>query len=71
MATGNKYRARALDLLAQANAAKNAATRIKLESLAAAFLSLAKQAQRNADLVIDFAAASGTTIKAKIGMAPG
>jgi len=58
MATGDKYRARALDLLAQADAAKNDTTRIKFESLAAAFLRLAKQAQRNEDLVVDFGAGS-------------
>jgi hypothetical protein len=54
MAAGDKYRARALEFLAQAETAKNAETRTKFESLAAAYTRLAIQAERNEGLVIDF-----------------
>jgi hypothetical protein len=54
MTAGDKYRARALELLAQAETAKDAETRTKFESLAAAFMRLAIQAERNEALVIDF-----------------
>jgi len=54
MAMGDQYRAKALELLAQAETAKDAETRAKFESLAAAFRRLAMQAERNDGLVIDF-----------------
>jgi hypothetical protein len=54
VATGDKYRARALELLAQAETATDAEARAKFENLAAAFLRLAIQAERNEGLVIDF-----------------
>ena len=54
MAAGDKYRARALELLAQAETAKDAETRAKFENLAAAFTRLAMQAERNDGLVMDF-----------------
>lgn len=53
MAEGDKYRARALELQAQAKTAKDGSTRAKFENLAAAFVRLAIQADKNADLVID------------------
>src|SRR5262249_35810641 len=48
------YRAKALELLAQAEIAKDADTRGNFESLAAAFLRLAMQVERNEGVVIDF-----------------
>lgn len=55
MSVGDKYRARALELLAQAETAKDSETRVKFENLAAAFSRLAVQADKNEGLVIDFA----------------
>ena len=54
MAAGDKYRAKALEFLAQAETAKDAQTRAKFEGLAAAYNRLAMQAERNEGLVIDF-----------------
>jgi hypothetical protein len=54
MASGDKYRARALEFLAQAETAKDAETRTKFESLAAAYMRLVIQAERNEGLVVDF-----------------
>jgi hypothetical protein len=48
MSAGDKYRARALELLARAETAKDGRTRAKFENLAAAFNRLALQAERNA-----------------------
>jgi len=48
------YRAKALELLAQAEIAKDADTRGNFESLAAAFLRLAMRVERNEGVVIDF-----------------
>ena len=56
MAAGDKYRARALGLFAQAETANHVEMRAKLENLAAAFTRLAMQAERNAELVVDFEA---------------
>jgi hypothetical protein len=50
MAVGDNYRQRALELYAQAETAKDATSRAKFESLAAAFMRLALQAERNAQL---------------------
>jgi hypothetical protein len=56
MAAGDKYRARALELFAHAETANHVEMRAKLENLAAAFTRLAMQAERNAELVVDFEA---------------
>jgi hypothetical protein len=56
MAAGDKYRARALELFAQAETANHVELRAKLKNLAAAFTRLAVQAERNAELVVDFEA---------------
>ncbi len=63
MVAGDKYRARALELLAQADTAADPDTRAKFENLAAAFLRLAMQAERNTELVIDFELPSEDTHK--------
>jgi hypothetical protein len=65
MVAGDRYRARALELLAQAETAKDAETRAKFENLAAAFIRLAIQAERNAALVIDFELPSEKDQKSK------
>ena len=44
---GDKYRAKALDLLARAETESDPQIRAEFENLAAAFLRLAKQAERN------------------------
>ncbi|MGB9297577.1 MAG: hypothetical protein WCB52_15385 [Pseudolabrys sp.] len=54
MAPGDTYRARALELLARAEVETDPETRAEFENLAAAFLRLAEQAERNSKLVIDF-----------------
>jgi hypothetical protein len=54
MAVGDNYRAKALELLAHAETEKDPAARTELENLAAAYLRLAEQAERNSGLVIDF-----------------
>ena len=54
MAPGDAYRARALELLARAEVETDPETRAEFENLAAAFLRLAEQAERNTKLVIDF-----------------
>ena len=54
MSAADKYRARALELLAQAETTKDVDTRAKFENLVAAFMRLATHAERNAELVIDF-----------------
>src|SRR5262249_4972160 len=48
------YWPKTLELLAQAETAKDADTRANFEGLAAAFLRLAMQVERNEGLVIDF-----------------
>jgi hypothetical protein len=54
MAAGDNYRAKALELLAQAETERDQAARAELESLAAAYLRLAEQAERNSALTIEF-----------------
>ena len=54
MVVGDNYRAKALELLARAETENNPAIRAEFENLAAAYLRLAEQAERNAGLVIDF-----------------
>ena len=54
MAAGDKYRARALELYARAESAKDTETRAKLEGLATAFNRLAMQAEKNAGLIVEF-----------------
>ena len=47
MVPGDKYRAKALELLACAETQSNQQIRAEFENLAAAFLRLAEQAERN------------------------
>jgi len=54
MTTGDGYRAKALELLARADGEIDSQTRTEFENLAAAFLRLAEQAERNAALIIEF-----------------
>lgn len=54
MATGDRYRAKALDPLAHADGETDSQIRTEFENLAAAFLRLAEQAERNAALTIEF-----------------
>ena len=54
MAVGDNYRAKALELLAHAETERDPIARAQLESLAAAYLRLAEQAERNSDLIIEF-----------------
>lgn len=54
MTAGDHYRARALELLARADGEINREMRAELENLAAAFLRLAEQAERNTKLIVDF-----------------
>jgi len=53
MAVGDNYRAKALELLAHADTERDQAARAELESLAAAYLRLAEQAERNSDLILE------------------
>jgi len=54
MGAGDGYRAKALKLLALADGANDQTTKAQCENLAAAFLRLAEQAERNAALTIEF-----------------
>jgi hypothetical protein len=54
MAAGDNYRAKALQLLAKAEVETNPDIRADFENLAAAFMRLAEQAERNAALTIEF-----------------
>ena len=54
MSAGNKYRAKALQLLARAQIENDLAMRAEFENSAAAFLRLAEQAERNAAFVVEF-----------------
>ena len=54
MTAGDGYRAKALELLARADVEADLQMRAELENLAAAFLRLAEQAQRNTRLIIEF-----------------
>jgi hypothetical protein len=54
MAAGDRYRAKALELLALADGENDQTVKSDFENLAAAFLRLAEQAERNAALTIEF-----------------
>jgi hypothetical protein len=54
MAAVDRYRGKALELLARADGENDQTVRAELENLAAAFLRLAEQAERNAALTIEF-----------------
>jgi len=54
MAVGDHYRAKALELLAHADTERDPQARAELENLAAAYLRLAEQAERNSGLTIEF-----------------
>jgi len=54
MAVGDNYRAKALELLAHADTERDPQARAELENLAAAYLRLAEQAERNSGLIIEF-----------------
>ena len=54
MAAGDRYRAKALEILARADGENDQSVKADLENLAAAFLRLAEQAERNAALTIEF-----------------
>jgi len=51
---GAGYRAKALELLGRADVETDLQMRAELENLAAAFLRLAEQAERNTKLTIEF-----------------
>ena len=65
MTPGDRYRAKALELLARAEVERDPQLRTEFETLAAAFLRLAEQAERNAALTIDFALPSDEAGKPK------
>jgi len=54
MVAGDNYRAKALELLARAEVETDPTINADFENLAAAFLRLAEQAERNAALTIEF-----------------
>jgi hypothetical protein len=54
MASGDGYRAKALELLAHAEMESDPMLRGGFENLAAAYLRLAEQAERNTKLVVEF-----------------
>jgi hypothetical protein len=54
MAAGDHYRAKALELLAHVDTERDLTARSELESLAAAYLRLAEQAERNSGLAVEF-----------------
>jgi hypothetical protein len=54
MTPGERYKAKALELLARAQVESDPQLRTEFETLAAAFLRLAEQAERNTKFVIDF-----------------
>jgi hypothetical protein len=51
---GDGYRAKALELLTRADVETDSRMRAEFENLAAAFLLLAEQAERNTKFVIEF-----------------
>ena len=53
MTPGDRYRAKALELLARAEVEGDHQLRTEFETLAAAFLRLAEQAERNTKFVIE------------------
>ena len=54
MTTGDRYRAKALELLARADGEIDPQIRAEFENLAVAFLRIAEQAERNTKLTIEF-----------------
>jgi hypothetical protein len=54
MTTGDGYRAKALELLARADGEVSSQIRTEFENMAAAYLRLAEQADRNVALIIEF-----------------
>jgi len=54
MVAGDGYRAKALELLARADGENDQTIKAEFENLAAAFLRLAEQAERNEALTIEF-----------------
>ena len=52
MVPGDKYRAKALELLVRADTEGDLGMRAELENLAAAYLRLADQAERNSELYL-------------------
>lgn len=54
LTTGDGYRTKALELLTRADGEIDSQMRAEFENLAAAFLRLAEQAERNAALIIEF-----------------
>ena len=54
MSAGDNHRAKALELLARAEIENDLTMRAEFENLAAAFLRLAEQAERNAAFVVEF-----------------
>lgn len=54
MTSGEKYRTKASELLAQADAAKHESTRTKFKNLAIAFMRLAEHADRGQELTVEF-----------------
>ena len=54
MVPGDKYRAKALELLACAETQSDQQIRAEFENLAAAFLRLAEQAERNSQLDLTY-----------------
>jgi hypothetical protein len=54
MTAGDRYRAKALELLARAEVENSPLLKVEFESLAAAYLRLAEQAERNDALIVEF-----------------
>jgi hypothetical protein len=54
MAVGDNYRGKALELLARAEIETDLVAQTELRNLAAAYLRLAEQAEKNSGLIIDF-----------------
>jgi hypothetical protein len=52
--TGDRYRAKALELFARADGETNSEIQTEFKRLASAFLRLAEQADQNAALIIEF-----------------
>jgi hypothetical protein len=51
--TGDEYRTKALELLARAEVESSSSLKVEFESLAAAYLRLAEQAERNEALIVE------------------
>ena len=54
MAAGDAYRGKALEFLARAETESNPSSRAQFENLAAAYLRLAEQAERNIQLDVSY-----------------